>query len=162
MGQVTCSLSSWSSVFASPFLSVWMQHQNQNLKPNQNPGWAVPILAILHTMVAILHTMVAILHTMVAIPHTMVAIPHTMVAIPRTLVAIGAQVTKDLRFRTNTVPRETGDLVPLQKILGYQIKITTVTQHNTILMVVGIIVKDCEEIPVSVAMRGPLIKQIKF
>merc|ERR1711970_1148285 len=141
MGQVTCSLSSWSSVFASPFLSVWMQHQNQNLKPNQNPGWAVPILAILHTMVAILHT---------------------MVAIPRTLVAIGAQVTKDLRFRTNTVSRETGDLVPLQKILGYQIKITTVTQHNTILMVVGIIVKDCEEIPVSVAMRGPLIKQIKF
>merc|ERR1711970_696117 len=141
MGQVTCSLSSWSSVFASPFLSVWMQHQNQNLKPNQNPGWAVPILAILHTMVAI---------------------PHTMVAIPRTLVAIGAQVTKDLRFRTNTVSRETGDLVPLQKILGYQIKITTVTQHNTILMVVGIIVKDCEEIPVSVAMRGPLIKQIKF
>merc|ERR1739844_140563 len=79
--QVTCSLSSWSSVFASPILSVWMQHQNQNLKPNQNPGGAVPILAILHTMVGFPHTMVAIPHTMVAISFTMVAIPHTLVAI---------------------------------------------------------------------------------
>merc|ERR1739844_874550 len=105
--QVTCSLSSWSSVFASPILSVWMQHQNQNLKPNQNPGGAVPILAILNTMVVFPHTMVAIPHTMVAIPHTMVAIPYTMVAIPHTLVAIGEQ--GPVRALTIFVPTDVKD-----------------------------------------------------
>merc|ERR1711970_886701 len=58
--QVTCSLSSWSSLFASSFSSAWKPHQNQNLNQNLNlhPRDS-GVVAILRTIaLTIAHTMV--------------------------------------------------------------------------------------------------------
>ena len=55
--QVTCSLSSLSSVFPSFLSSAWKQRQSQNLKPNLNHNLKqnlnpIPLLGIHHTLVA--------------------------------------------------------------------------------------------------------------